>query len=165
MTRRYPLVQVNGQLRELAENDRIYNSGNVFRDANPPPAPVEGDLWFNTSNNTIRIFDGSTFINVIAGNTGATVDVGATAPGTVNNGLLWFDTANGLLMVYIAASSSWVSCGTEVFISTTTPAGGESGDVWYNPLTGAFSMYITGSINSWVQLGGLTSISDILAFG
>lgn len=165
MTRRYPLVQVNGQLRELAENDRIYNSGNVYRAASPPPAPVEGDLWFNTNNNTIRIFDGSDWINIVAGNTGATVDVSATSPATVNNGLLWFDTANGLLKVYLSSLSDWVSCGTEVFVDTATPAGGEAGDVWYNPLTGAFSMYIAGSINSWVLMGGLTSIKDILAFG
>lgn len=165
MTRRYPLVQVNGHLRELADNDRIYNSGNVYRAATPPPTPVEGDLWFNTNNNTIRIFDGSTWINIVAGNTGATVDIGPTPPASVNNGLLWFDTANGILKVWISASSQWASCSTDLYISTTTPATGQSGDTWYNPLNGAFSMYVGGAINNWVLMGGLTSISDILAFG
>jgi len=66
MTRRYPLVLVSGQPRELADYDRIYNSGNVYRATTAPPTPVEGDLWCNTTNNTLQIYDGTAFVNVFA---------------------------------------------------------------------------------------------------
>lgn len=66
MTRRYPLVLVSGQPRELSDYDRIYNSGNVYRASSAPPTPVEGDLWCNTVNNTLQIYDGSAFVNVFA---------------------------------------------------------------------------------------------------
>ncbi len=163
---RYPLVLVGGFPQELPDGDRVIHSANVIRAATPPSTPVEGDLWFNTSNNTIRIFDGTTWINILAGNTGATVDVAAAAPTTVNNGLLWYDTTNGQLKVYLSSTSSWYPVETKLWVQSSQPTTGvEEGDIWYNLTTSSFSMYLGGAINAWQPLGSQVSIADILAFG
>ena len=63
---RYPLILVNGYPQELPDNDRIAHSANVHRSPTEPLAPVEGDLWLNTTNSTLLVFDGLAFTNVFA---------------------------------------------------------------------------------------------------
>lgn len=163
---RYPLVLVNGYPQELPDNDRIIHSANVVRSATAPATPAEGDLWFNTAVNGLRVFDGTTWVVVVGGDGSSTVTVSATAPSPAVNGLVWYDTTEGFLKIYIAATSTWVPCETRLFVQSTTPASGmEQGDIWYNDVTGSFSMYIGGTANSWIPLGSQTSIADILAFG
>jgi len=164
--KRYPLVLVNGYPQELPENDRIFHSANVVRSATEPSAPAEGDLWFNTSVNGLRVFDGTTWVVVVGGTGLSTVGVSPTAPSPASNGLLWYDATEGLLKVYLAATSSWVPCEANLYIQTSAPSTGmEQGDIWYNSATRLFSMYIGGATNKWLQLGSQTSIADILAFG
>jgi hypothetical protein len=163
---RYPIVLVNGIPQELPESDRIIHSANVIRSATAPLTPVEGDLWFNTSVNGLRVFDGTTWVVVVGGTGSSTVGVSATAPSPATNGLLWYDTTEGYLKIYLAATTSWVPCQTQLFVDNTQPTVGiEQGDMWYRPLTGTFSMYIGGTTNSWLPMGSQLSIADILAFG
>lgn len=163
---RYPLVLVNGYPQELPDNDRIVHSANVVRSATAPETPAEGDLWFNTAVNGLRVFDGTAWVVVVGGDGSSTVTVSATAPSPAVNGLVWYDTIAGFLKIYIAATSTWVPCETRLFIQGTAPASGmEQGDIWYNNVTGSFSMYIGGMANSWIPLGSQSSIADILAFG
>ena len=98
MAFRNPIVLINGQLRELPGYDRLRNNGNIIRQQATPVDPVDGDLWFDTGNNLLKIWDGSGFTTVGGGSGGgAAATVSPTAPATPGNGSLWYDTAAGFL--------------------------------------------------------------------
>jgi hypothetical protein len=63
---RYPLVLVGGFAQELPDGDRVIHSANVVRSATPPGTPVEGDLWLNTINSTLQVYDGTAFVSIFA---------------------------------------------------------------------------------------------------
>ncbi len=164
---RYPVVIVNGYPQEISATDRLYNIGNITRGPNPPAPAVDGDLWFDTSNNLLKIYDGNAFTTVGGGaGGGGSTTVSPTAPATPSNGSLWYDTNEGFLKVYLAGSTQWVPSHSTFFVQDAAPSTGfEQGDIWYSPLTGTFRMYIGGSTNAWTPMGSQLSISDILAFG
>ena len=165
---RYPLVIVNGYPQEISDTDRLYNAGNITRGFNPPAPAVDGDLWFDTSNNLLKVYDGSGWISIVGsgGGSGGSTVVSPTAPTTPSNGSLWYDTLEGYLKVYLAGSAVWAPASHKFFVQNTEPASGfEQGDIWYSPLTGTFRMYVGGSTNAWTPMGSQLSVSDILAFG
>lgn len=167
MAFRNPIVLINGQLQELPGYDRLRNSGNIIRQQATPVDPVDGDLWFDTGNNLLKIWDGSGFTTVGGGSGGgAAATVSPTAPATPGNGSLWYDTAEGFLKVYLASSVQWVPVESQFFIQDAAPTTGfEQGDIWYSPLLTTFSMYVAGTTNQWIPMGSQLSVTDILAFG
>lgn len=167
MALRNPIVLVNGQLQELPGYDRLRHSGNIKRQNAQPIDAVDGDLWFDTGNNLLKIWDGAGFTTIGGGSGGgAAVTVSPTAPATPGNGSLWYDSAEGFLKVYLAASVEWVPCETKLFIQDASPSTGfEQGDIWYSPLLNTFNMYLGGSTNQWIPMGSQLSVTDILAFG
>ena len=62
-------------------------------------APLAGQLWWDTTNQRLRVYNGSTFVNV------SERTVGATAPGAVKTGDQWWDTADRQLKLY--NGSAW----------------------------------------------------------
>ena len=166
MSVRYPLVLVNGYSQEIANTDRIANGGNIPRTSSQPGTPVEGDLWMDTGNNSLKIYDGASWVSVAGAGGGGSTVVSATAPSQPTNGSMWYDTTNGLLKIYLAATVQWVPAQNNVFIQNTAPSSGFfEGDIWYSPLVNVFSMYIAGTTGAWVPMGSQLSVSDILAFG
>lgn len=167
MTIRYPLVLVNGYPQEIADTDRVANSGNVPSSPNQPAGAVAGDLWFDTANNELKIYDGSGWSSVGGGGSGGgSTTVSPVAPAAPSNGSLWYDTSEGYLKVYLAAVTTWAPASHTFFVQNAAPSSGfEQGDIWYSPLTGTFNMYIGGSTNAWTPMGSQLSVSDILAFG
>lgn len=95
------------------------------------------------------------------------ITVAGSAPSSPQDGDMWYDTANGVIKVYLSSSTSWVNDSRALFQSATAPTTGmEEGDFWYNStsLSQPFSMYIG---TGWVSMGssgGGGSIRDILAF-
>lgn len=65
-----------------------------FSNTAPPPNPLRGQLWYDTSENRLKVFDGTNFRS-----TDATI-ISATQPVSLNEGDIWFDTANKQLYVY-----------------------------------------------------------------
>lgn len=62
-------------------------------------APLAGQLWWDTANQRLRVYNGSSFINV------SERTVGATAPAVVKTGDQWWDTADQQLKLY--NGSAW----------------------------------------------------------
>lgn len=163
---RHPLVLVNGIVQEMPANDRVINGGNIPRQGTAPAPAVDGDQWYDTSNNALMLYSGSNWISVGGASGGGSVVVSPTAPTTPSDGSLWYDTDEGFLKVYLAATVEWVPCQMAFFIQDTAPTTGfNQGDIWYSPLLNVFSMYVAGSTNSWVPMGSQLSVTDILAFG
>tara|TARA_B100000035_G_scaffold49461_1_gene38012 strand:- start:10349 stop:10852 length:504 start_codon:yes stop_codon:yes gene_type:complete len=167
MALRNPIVLINGQLQEIPGFDRLRNSGNIVRQQATPVDPVDGDLWFDTGNNLLKIWDGSGFTTVGGGGGGgAAATVSPTAPAQPGNGSMWYDTSEGFLKIYLASTVEWVPCETQFFIQDAAPTTGlQQGDIWHSPLLTTFSMYIAGTTNAWVPMGSQLSVTDILAFG
>lgn len=96
---------LNENLVKLLEN---------FSSNSQPASPISGQLWWDTSNNLLKIYTGSAF-KVISGSTS-----GASQPANAIAGDLWFDSANQQLYVY--NGSSWVLIGPS-FTSITGTSG------------------------------------------
>jgi hypothetical protein len=64
----------------------------------PPGAPLTGQLWWDKTNNVMKVYNGTTF-KVISASTAA-----ATQPTSNVAGDLWFDTVNQQLKVYNGAN-------------------------------------------------------------
>jgi hypothetical protein len=89
-----------------------------FANGTGPSNPLKGQLWWDTTNNILRVWSGTTWKI----STGATASNHNNPPGDLSSlgGDLWFDTTNGQLNVY--SGTSWIVVGP-----TQTPATGNTG--------------------------------------
>ena len=68
MANRKSIVFINGFQQEIADTDRLVNSGNVVRQGTAPSSPAGGDLWFDTSGSgELKVYDGSSSWDSIGG--------------------------------------------------------------------------------------------------
>lgn len=85
-----------------------------FSNSSQPSSPIEGQIWWDSSNDLLKVYNGTTF-KVISGSTSS-----ASQPSGAIAGDLWFDSANQQLYVYNGAS--WVLIGPS-FTSVTGTSG------------------------------------------
>lgn len=62
-----------------------------FANNNPPPRPISGQVWYDSSNKKLKFYDGSKF------RTTGGAEIGPNAPTGLTIGDFWFDTANSQL--------------------------------------------------------------------
>lgn len=96
---------LNENLVRLLEN---------FSNGSQPASPIEGQIWWDSTNDLLKVYNGTTF-KVISGSTSS-----ASAPSGAIAGDLWFDSTNQQLYVYNGAS--WVLIGPS-FTSVTGTSG------------------------------------------
>ena len=77
----------------------LENSSNTT----PPTSPITGQLWWDSGNSLLKVYNGSSF-KVISAAT-----AGTSAPTSNVAGDLWFDSSNSLLKVY--TGTSWLTVG------------------------------------------------------
>lgn len=65
-----------------------------FANTNPPPRPLSGQIWFDSSNSKLKFFDGTKF------RTTGGAEIGGTAPTGLTVGDFWFDTTNKQLYAW-----------------------------------------------------------------
>jgi hypothetical protein len=73
----------------------------------PPGAPLTGQLWWDSGNGLLKVYNGSTFKTVSAATSSATAPSGANSVA----GDLWYDTTNAQLNVYTGAA--WLLVGPQ----------------------------------------------------
>lgn len=83
-----------------------------FSGSNQPSNPISGQLWWDTSNGQLKLFNGSTFKVVSGATSSASQPSGATA------GDLWFNSSTAQLNVFNGAS--WVLIGPSFTAATGT---------------------------------------------
>jgi hypothetical protein len=83
--------------------------------ASDPANPVTGDTYFNTSDNKIKMYNGSTWVTTADAFDTNTLSpiatdyaVSATAPSTPDNEDHWYDTATRSIKVRDTTSTSWI---------------------------------------------------------
>jgi hypothetical protein len=105
---------LNENLVHLLENFASPNSGAT----SGPPNPLAGQLWWDTTNNILRVYSGTSWKI----STGATSAPFSAPPGDLSalGGDLWFDSTNQQLKIYSGAS--WVTVGP-----AATPVTGDTG--------------------------------------
>ena len=74
-------------------------------DTIPATNPLAGQLWFDKSETTLKVYNGSEFKKL-----GGAIS-SATAPAAASSGDIWWDTANKKLYVWDEADESWVFIG------------------------------------------------------
>jgi hypothetical protein len=88
---------------------RILAGLNLVSSATDPVSATVGDLYFNTTSNTVKVYNGTAWTTIAGG--GGSITVSATAPTTPapTTGALWFDSNTGQLFIYY--SSYWLEVG------------------------------------------------------
>jgi hypothetical protein len=85
-------------------NDNIIRLLQNGANTTAPGAPLQGQLWYDQTTNTMKVYTGTAF-KVISGATAS-----STAPSVSNvAGDLWYDTVNAQLNVY--TGSAWILVG------------------------------------------------------
>jgi hypothetical protein len=97
----------------IIANDFLHLLEN-FANTTSPRNPVQGQLWYDTSVSTLKIWDGTTW------NSAGSLKKSATAPEVANSlqGDLWVDTSNSQL--YLFSGSNWLLVGPQFSQGTLT---------------------------------------------
>jgi hypothetical protein len=129
------------------------------------PILASGEIGFDTTNNQIKIGNGTdewTVLEYASGSGGASVQVSATAPEDPEEGNVWFNSSEGNSYIYY--DGFWVPISPAIvgpagepgpagedgkyFVSVTAPSSPDEGDAWFNSETGRFYVYYDGY---WVE--------------
>lgn len=86
-----------------AFNDNTVHQAENFANTIPPANPLTGQLWYDTVNAAIKLYNGTVFKSI------SVSSAGPTAPSNASLGDEWFDTINQQLRVY--NGSIWVLIG------------------------------------------------------
>ncbi len=102
------VLKVNSQEVRVIDNKGTFQNvttNSVTTSATTPTTPVEGDVWFDTSSNLSKIYDGAIWKEIDPDK----VTSSATAPTTPVEGDIWFDTSNATnTFTKIFDGTSWV---------------------------------------------------------
>jgi len=90
----------------------------LLNSASDPASAEKGDIYFNTTLNTPKVYTGTAWVPVSSG--GATVS--DTAPSLPGSGSIWFNSTNGQTYVYY--DGFWVEISTSL-IGPQGPAGAD----------------------------------------
>ena len=79
-----------------------------------PGAPLTGQLWWDSANSLLKVYNGTTFKTISAATSSATAPTGNVT------GDLWYDTTNSLLKVW--TGTAWLTVGPSVVSGTGAQA-------------------------------------------
>lgn len=112
-------------------------TGGTFVGPNPPSGPQMGQLWFNTTNSLLYVWDGTEWLE--SAPTGVTV--APNAPTAPKPGDFWFNTSNDFLFIW--DGSAWVPSSVDALtvVGPNAPTPAVDGMLWHNTTTGLLYVY------------------------
>jgi hypothetical protein len=118
------------------------------------PTLAAGEIGFDTTNNQMKIGNGSTLWNALDyASGGASVEIAQTAPASPNVGDVWYNSTEGTSYIYY--DSFWVPLSPALTgpagkftTSDTAPASPTTGDGWFNSSTAKLFIYYD---SFWVE--------------
>ena len=145
----------------------------------PPMNPVQGDLWWNSSEGSLKVYfsdgDSNQWVDASPGGiiTGGGVSVTTSDAPPLNpiDGDLWWKSDDGVLKVYYddGNTQQWVDAspggvitggGASVTTSDVPPSNAADGDLWWQSDVGVLKIYYDdGNTQQWVDAspGGTSS--------
>ena len=147
---------------------------NLLNLASDPAIGSEGDIYFNTTSDVLKIYVNGAWTTLTGGGGGAAINVSASAPVSPAEGDAWFDNTDGKFYVY--DGSFWVETGqtdavfssynrwTKVMsASTSTITGVDDNGTTLDYSPGLEQVYINGAFidkSSYTVNGGSSIILD-----
>jgi hypothetical protein len=119
-----------------------------FANSTAPTKPIQGQLWYDSSESRLKVFTGTTFLP-----SGGNVPYQSTAPSTLTQGDLWIDSDTGQLFFYNGTSS--------VLVGPTASTGANNGFIFETILD---STDTSQNITKWYNDGNLIAIVSEDAF-
>ena len=113
-----------------------------FSNTSAPTKPIEGQLWYDSSNSQLKVYSGSAFVPA-----GGNVPYQTSAPSTLSQGDLWIDSDTGQLYFYNGTSN--------VLVGPPSSTGTTNGFVYESILDSADA---TQNITKWFNDGNLIAI-------
>ena len=128
---------------------------NVLQLAEAPAGPAVGDVYFNTTDKKLYIYDGTTWLSAggagggAAGPTGPTGAQGVTGPtGATGATGAASNVAGPTGPTGATGATGATGSGNFTITSDTPPADASTGDAWFNSTTGQIYVYYDGF---WVE--------------
>lgn len=118
---------------------RLLNTQRIVNLSSDPESGTAGEIYFNTADSELKVYDGSSWTTLGGGGGGASVTVSDTAPVSPIAGNLWYNSTNG--RTYIYYDSTWVEIGT----ASISPTGNYDGGL-YNSNYGGISALDGGEV-------------------
>lgn len=99
---------------------RLLSTQRIVNLASNPATGTAGEIYYNTSNNELRVYNGSSWVAIGSGGGGggSSVTISDTAPTGASAGDLWFNSSN--TKTYIYYDSVWVELGANTQGSVQT---------------------------------------------
>ena len=175
------LKDSNDNIIRIAGTGNINSGDNPSGDTLPPTGNDIGDMFFNTTNNTMYYWDGSEWVPIANDVTAADIFVGTLAEINAEvpeddrrNGFLWWNVEDGTLYIwYIDANTSQFviaipstggggGSGASVVVLDTPPTDPEQGDMWWNTIDGRlYIWYQDVDSGQWVDASPDSQVSPI----
>ena len=174
------LKDSNDNIIRIAGTGNINSGDNPSGDTLPPTGNEIGDMFFNTTNNTMYYWDGSEWVPIANDVTAADIFVGTYAEINAEvpederrNGFLWWNVEDGTLYIwYIDANTSQFviaipstgggGSGANVAVLDTPPTDPEQGDMWWNTNDGRlYIWYQDVDSGQWVDASPDSQVSPI----
>jgi len=93
----------------------------AYATAPTSPAPDEGQIWYESTNNWAKVYDGTNW-HILG------VATGGTAPASPQEGDLWYDSTNNKLFAYTGAA--WDPC--QFYSQASAPSSPLEGNLWFD---------------------------------
>jgi hypothetical protein len=133
---------------------KFLTSLTLLGNATDPAAGTAGDLYYNTTLQTVKVYTGTEWTVISGGGGSASITVADTTPADPSEGSMWFESDTGKFFVYY--DSFWVELGAPGSqgpqgIKGDTGSAGATGAAGAAGATGA-----TGAAGAGVAAGGTT---------
>lgn len=155
----------------LAVNVPTSSSAPVYFSAAAPKNPLQGALWYDTLNETLKIWGflngeiAPRWIDITSSipTPEPPVLISSSAPQNAEPGFLWFDLLEGVLKVRVStpggnawenAASSSTSCCDLVTVSVSPPPDPQQGALWFNDNTNELKVWKEAPFgtSSWILI-------------
>lgn len=111
----------------------------------PPDNPITGQIWYDTSESTLKFYTGSGWERVKS-----EILVGTTLPSSASAGELFFLESGENAVLYVYNGSNWIPV-FSFLIQPTMPSSPKIGTFWYDTVKKTLFVYL-GTSHGWLPL-------------